>query len=550
MSTKLEQLTDRLAEAEQTIQALLSGQVDAVIDAASRTPILLANAQSALSESEERYRQIVESTSDGIFKVDVADLIVFTNHRFAEMLGYTSHELLGQSIFSFMDEESRAFAIAAAKRPGEGTKETVDITFRCKDGSEVDVSMASAPILDQNGRYIGGVTLVRDMTEQKKMLAQLMVSDRMASVGTLAAGVAHEINNPLAVVMANLEYVGEVLKEPLGETPAADRARLETLKDPISEAREAADRVRVIVRDLKIFSHAEEDKLGAVAIEPVIESSLRMAWNEIRHRARIAKDYGVIPRVHANAARLGQVFLNLIVNAAQAIPEGHSESNELRIKTRSDDQGHVIIEISDTGPGIAPEVLKHLFTPFFTTKPAGVGTGLGLSICRRLVNSFGGEISVDTRLGKGTTFRLVLRPDRSAAAVVEGPTRIDAETVRPVRLLVVDDEKTIGALICRLLAPPHDVVSVTRAKEALERVTSGERFDVIISDLMMPEMTGMDLHEALLRTAPEQAQRMVFFTGGAFTPRAQAFLDTISNPRIEKPFDIASLQAAIAAQMR
>src|SRR6185503_2144128 len=172
------------------------------------------------------------------------------------------------------------------------------------------------------------------------------------------------------------------------------------LADEVRDARTSADRVREIVRDLKVFSRAQEDRRGPVHVEQVLESTLRMARNEIRHRAKVVKSYGKVPRVDANEGRLGQVFLNLIVNAVQAIPEGNYERHEIRVSTKME-QGMVMISVGDTGAGIPPEVQRRLFTPFFTTKPAGVGTGLGLAISHRIITSLGGSISLDTEVGKG-----------------------------------------------------------------------------------------------------------------------------------------------------
>ncbi len=494
-----------------------------------------------LIASEKRYRQIVESTSDGILNVDVAAKIVFANRRFGEMIGYEVPELIGKSVYAFMDETDSDVASASLTRRSHGTREIVELSFRHKNGGEVAISSASTPLFDSDGEYVGSLASLRDVTEQKKLMAQLMISDRMASVGTLAAGVAHEINNPLAVVISNLDYVNLKLEE---------MSVVDDVREALGDSRTAADRVRLIVRDLRIFSRTEEDKVTSVDVRLVLESTLRMAWNEVRHRARLVKDYGKTPMVRANESRLGQVFLNLIVNAAQAIPEGRHEANEIRITTRHSPVGQVIIEVSDTGPGIPPEVLKRLFTPFFTTKAVGVGTGLGLSICQRLVHSAGGEIFVESVVGKGTTFRVVLPQAPAASTVSDATVEKIAVAARRGRLLIVDDERAIGASLHRALSPDHDVVTVTRAAAALEKITAGERFDIIFCDLMMPEMTGMDLHGELFVSLPEQAQRMVFFTGGAFTPRARDFLDVVPNARIEKPFDIKNLQALIADRLR
>jgi KaiC/GvpD/RAD55 family RecA-like ATPase len=206
-------------------------------------------------------------------------------------------------------------------------------------------------------------------------------------------------------------------------------------------------------------------------------------------------------------------------------------------------------QISDTGPGMPPEVLRRLFTPFFTTKPIGVGTGLGLSICHRLVTSFGGQISVDSQPGNGTVFRIFLPQAESEDATDETPVAAP-RAARRGRVLVVDDEKAIGQTVRRTLEPEHEVTALTSARDALERIEAGERFDVILCDLMMPQVTGMDLHAAMLQAAADQAARIIFLTGGAFTPAARAFVDKTTNLWIEKPFDVRQLRALVNDKIR
>jgi signal transduction histidine kinase len=402
---------------------------------------------------------------------------------------------------------------------------------------------------------------VREMSvraEQQRMREQLVMSERMASAGTLAAGVAHEINNPLAIAMANLEFVADTLERMRRDGRAEERARRRSadwsgkggaanvgvLEEPIRDAREALVRMRDIVRDVKLFSRPHDSKTDAVDVQRVIDSSSRMAWNEIRHRARLVKDYRPVPPVNANESRLGQVLLNLIVNAAQAMSEGHADRNELRVATRTKDDGRAIVEVSDTGSGIPKEILERIFDPFFTTKSVGVGTGLGLSICHRIVAELGGQIEVDSEVGRGTTFRLVLPAARDSQSV-------KAKTLRPIwghkaRVLVVDDEPAMGRALQRSLKDHLDVVILTSAKEALALIGDGERFEVILSDVMMPEVTGMELHQSIQRIDAEQAGRMIFVTGGAFTAAAREFLDRVPNPRIEKPVEATNLLAIVA----
>ena len=380
--------------------------------------------------------------------------------------------------------------------------------------------------------------------ETLELQSQLILADRLVSVGTLAAGAAHEINNPLTYVIANLEFAARLVGQPLPadiNAAAESRARL---RRALAYAREGAERVRQIVKNLRTFSRGDEDRRGPVLVEDVVESSIDMAWNEIRHRARLVREFSPVPAVMANEARLGQVFLNLLVNAAQAIPEGHVADHRVRVVTR--EQGdRVVVEISDTGAGIAPDVVERIFDPFFTTKPVGEGIGLGLSICHGIVANLGGEIQVESAPGRGSTFRVLL--PASTRVHVDDPSRPPRPALPPrrARVLLVDDEANLRTSLAQILGAEHEVREVGSGAEVLELLHAGERYDVLLCDLMMPEMSGIDLFDAIERLDAAQARRVIFLTGGAFTPRAQEFMARVPNTRLEKPFDIDELMHMI-----
>jgi signal transduction histidine kinase len=395
--------------------------------------------------------------------------------------------------------------------------------------------------------------------EQRRMREQMLISERMASAGALAAGVAHEINNPLAVIIANLDYISYVLAEvcqPKNERNGDLGAGQEALDDCISEieaplrdAREAAHRVKDIVRDVKIFSRPNPEQHGAVDIHRVIESSLRMAWNEVRHRARVVREFGEIPEVQGNESRLGQVVLNLIINAAQAIPEGRAEQNEIKISTAATSDGGVLLEVCDSGAGIPPAVIDRIFDPFFTTKPVGIGTGLGLAVCHRIVSSMGGQISVRSEPGKGSVFSVLLQ--RTTQELTHQPASAPVLTSsRRARILVVDDEEAIGRAIQRCIGHQHDVEVLCSGREALERFARGDRYDLVLSDIMMPEVTGIEMYEKMRTIAPDQLKSTVFLTGGAFTTAAQDFLEREKATTLDKPFDIATLLSTIEKMLQ
>lgn len=503
-------------------------------------------AQRVLRARDSEYRQIVESTTDGIIKVDRSGVISFVNGRLAEMVGYTPSQLVGASLRTLVPPSEWDSVIHALQGDDPGASTNVDMIYRHRSGAEVAVNIAGSALRDEKGNWIGAMGFVRDVTERKKLQAQLIVSDRMATVGTLAAGVAHEINNPLAAIIANLEFVAEGVMHLSAQ--ASLRPNEEWIRDrisePLADAQEAADRVRFIVRDLMIFSRSPvNEPRMTVDVNAALESALRMGANEIRHRARLIKSLGDVPPVAGNEARLGQVFLNLIVNAAQSMPIGQVGHNEIRATTyQAEDM--VVIEIADTGVGMAPDVLERIFDAFYTTKDVGAGTGLGLAICQRIVADMHGTLTVTSTPGAGSTFRVSVPIARESFVPGQTPTETRIPR-RGARMLVVDDEELVARIVERSLGDAYEILAATNAWAALALVEAGHRFDVILCDLMMPTMTGMELHKALSTEFPDQARRMLFMTGGTFTLESRQFVTNIGCQHIEKPFDLETLRSCV-----
>jgi signal transduction histidine kinase/CheY-like chemotaxis protein len=386
-----------------------------------------------------------------------------------------------------------------------------------------------------NGRAFLQAT-VRDQTQTKLLESKLAQRDRLASMGLLAAGVVHEINNPLAYVMMSLEGLAQSLAP--GE--ASEEA---------AKALHGVQRIREITRGLGAFSRLDGDSLTPVDLNRSVESAAAMARNELKFRASLDLELGPVPAVLASEGKLAQVFLNLLINAAHSINEGQAAGNQVRVRTWSE-AGSVLAEVTDSGAGIAPAQLDRIWEPFFTTKRIGQGTGLGLAICRSIVEEFGGQITVTSQVGLGTCFRLSL-PAHSGPALAPAAHAPAAE--RPLagqgsraRILIIDDEDELRDAMRKVLAQGHDVVTAASGSEAQGLLAQDTAFDVILCDLMMPDVSGMDLHEWLNARAPALAQRMVFVSGGAFTPRAKAYLSDLSNARIDKPFKLAALRQIVA----
>ena len=478
------------------------------------------------------------------------------NPSWTRTLGWTEAELMAVPSVDFVHPDDRERTLAGRQKLGAGEEMGALVNrYRCKDGTYRWLEWRSFGHPERGLVYAAA----RDVTEQKladerlrqaqereaQLERQLTFADRMASVGTLASGVAHEINNPLASVTANIALIIESL-----DVAPVNVAELRAMA---LDVKEGAQRIGTIVRGVMTFSRLEDERRALMDLRPVLELASNMTSNEIRHRARLVKIIHDTPSVVADEARLGQVFINLLLNAAQAIPEGHASSNEITLTASTDHEGRAVVEVRDTGAGISAQVIGRIFDPFFTTKPVGVGTGLGLSISHGIVVGLGGTISVTSEPGRGTTFRVVLPPAPSVTApvAIEAAAAAIHATDAPARavILVVDDEPAVGKAIRRVLMD-HDVTVVTRATEGLELIAADQSFDLIITDLMMPEMSGMDFYDELARRFPDAAARVVFVTGGAFTPDARSFLDRVKNPVIEKPFGLKQLREHVERHFR
>ena len=368
--------------------------------------------EAALRRSEESFRALIERSPEAIL-IHREGTVLFANPSAAAMLGLGRAEVL------------RGRRVAELVLPGQesllrepcGTDTLCEVSFVHAEGHTVLGEVVGVSLRFDGEPAVA--TMARDITERRQVQERLLASERMASLGTLSAGVAHEINNPLSYMLSNLRFVEDELQALAEEEASLAGARGREVREALKEAVEGAERVRHIVHDLKTFSHGGSDARGPVDVNAVLESCVNMARSELRHRAQLVKDYGELPPVRANASRLGQVFLNLLVNAAQAIPQGSLEANEVRLISRLE-RGQVVVAVSDTGVGISPEHLRRLFDPFFTTKPVGVGTGLGLSICHGIIRELGGRITVESEPGRGSTFRVFLPlAERSAEAPQE-----------------------------------------------------------------------------------------------------------------------------------
>jgi PAS domain S-box-containing protein len=499
----------------------------------------------ALARSEQRFRQLVEAAPDAVF-INDGRRLVFANPAAARMLRYPDVEsLLAIDPRTLFAPEEGALMRARSQQmfqTGKGLP-PLDYPTKRSDGTWVLTEVQSMPI-DWEGRpaILG---FARDVTQRKEIEARLAQSERLAALGTLLAGIAHEMNNPLSYTLLGIEQALETLKG--AAIPSEVAAKL---AEALEGARHGASRVAAVIGQIRASSRRDAEDQGPVSLRAVVEAALRVTYNEVHHRARLATDFGEVPMILGSSQRLEQVFLNLLVNAVQALPDGRAE-NEIRVVLRTGATGEAIVEICDNGPGISEDVRSRIFDPFFTTKSVGLGLGLGLSICHSIVTAHGGTIGVTSGSGRGSTFRVSLPSLASTAATgvaaPASPAPPEVRAARRRRVLVIDDEPTLATMIRRVLARDCDVTIARDGREGLTALTGSETFDVILCDLMMPDLTGMDVHAEIARLRPGLEDRFIFMTGGAFTERAMEFLERIKNRRLEKPFETQVLKAAVAA---
>jgi PAS domain S-box-containing protein len=501
----------------------------------------------ALRRSEARFRQLIERAPDGVW-INDGTRLRYANLGAARMLGYESVEALlavdPRNIVAPEDQATMRARTQEMIRTGEPLPPR-DYRSRRKDGSWVMTEVQSMPIEWEGAPAILG--LARDVTNRNEMQVRLAQSERLAALGTLLAGIAHEMNNPLAYALLGVERALAVL-----ERVAAPPDEIANLREILESAHHGATRVAAVVGQIRASSRPEIDERGPLDVRRALDAAMRVTKNEIQHRARLVTELGEVPPVFGNEHRMEQVFLNLLVNAVQALPDDRPD-NEIRVTLCANATGAVVVEVADNGPGIPDDIRARIFDPFFTTKSVGIGLGLGLSICHGIVTAHGGTITVESTLGAGSTFRVILPAMANASTAAKPSTRVketipEAPQVR-VRVLVIDDEPALAAMIVRVLEDECDVDVAVNGHEGLDRlVRATTPYDVILCDLMMPDMTGMDLFAEVAQRFPGLEGRFVLMTGGAFTPRATAFLARIGNRRLEKPFDAKTLRAAIATR--
>lgn len=507
----------------------------------------VAERTAKLAQTLDGVRALLDMLPDTVL-VYRRNLILYANRAGEALLGYDQGELEGKSLDELAAPEQRQALVGRLRRAARGTPTAFTADLVQRDGAHCvgDVVASFAHYDDRPA----AVAVIRDASVRTRLEQKLRTADRLASIGRLASGVGHEINNPLTTVIANLYEASEAARD-VDQPPAAAAE----LRQSLDEASRGADRVRGIVAHLRQLSRTDdkaEAAMSALDLRHVVSQTIQLARYETRHRAEIHTELDEVELVVGNARRLGQAVLNLLVNAAEAM-DGH-EPGRIDVRVRRD-RDAVVLEVEDNGRGMSPETLARAADPFYTTKDVGEGTGLGLALCYGVAENHGGALAIQSEQGVGTLVRLTLpaascRFDTGRIVRLITSERLSplpaVEVAQPrrARVLIVDDEEALGNAFVRLLRE-HEAHFVTSGAAALA-AWDDEPFDVILCDLMMPEMTGAELYAELCAREPNMRDRFIVVTGGAVTPESEQFLANSELEVLYKPVSPPRLREVVA----
>ncbi|HWN69893.1 MAG TPA: response regulator [Haliangium sp.] len=499
---------------------------------------------------QNQFRALVERNADALVVIDSGGVVTYLNHAAELLFGRAHHEMKGRPF---------GFPMAAGA--------ISELQIEQPDAEPRAAEMRVAPITWEG--HAAWLASIRDVTDRKRaeeLQRRLHHADRLASIGQLASGVAHEINNPAGFILGNLEVLDEhllMVERACSRIAHAAHARdltaiarlrsdldtvLREMHGMLADSMAGVERIARIVKTLSTFARIDHGEIERVDLNEIIETACKITYNEIRHRAILDRDLGAVPRIVADPGKLIQVFTNLLINAAQSIAPGAAESNRVRVDTRHR-EGQIVIRIEDTGCGIPAENLERIFEPFFTTKTRGLGTGLGLPLSSDIVRKHGGHMRVSSTVGQGTVFEIVLPTETGMAIPAPPPQPVQAPPAqgRRARVLVIDDEAMLLDTFQRMLRRDHDVVLVEGGTRALAEIERDSAFDAVICDLMMPDLDGIQLYRILCERWPALRSRIIFCSGGAFAADSREFLERARGEHviIEKPVKRDQVLAAV-----
>jgi PAS domain S-box-containing protein len=511
----------------------------------------LKEAEKARHESEEKFRMIVENTRDMIFTINLQREYVYVSPSFHNMLGYKQDELIGKPFISLVHPDDVPIIeeeVRLSNTPGYKNSGDSEYRIRNAAGEWRWIISRGTRFEDSNGNFLYFIGIARDITGQKqaeqekrRLEEKAQITSRLAAVGEMAAGIAHEINNPLTGVLGFAELIMEK-----DDIPDDIRENLVMIAD-------GSQRVANIVKRLLTFARQSKPVKTLANLNELIENTLKLREYVLKTNSiKVVTMFDPeLPWSVVDPGQLQQVFLNLIVNAEQAMKKAHGRGT-LTITTEKLDN-MLRLSFADDGPGISKENMSHMFEPFFTTKAPGEGTGLGLSLSRSIVLEHDGNMSVESEVGKGSTFVVELPMVEELASEEETPPvtpEVKPLVAQSARILVVDDEPTIRELLEKVLTRMgHKVETTGDAGTAMDKIYAGENFDVIIADVRMPGMNGIELYSRILEKSPEMKNRTIFITGDVMGIDIRTFLIQNKLPYLAKPFEIELLKEKIAAML-
>jgi signal transduction histidine kinase len=499
----------------------------------------------ARTQVERRLAVAIHHAPVLLFIMDREGVLTAADGALLARLEQGRRGMVGKSLFETYKNHPTVPGFIHRALAGETVSYSIEV-----QGMILDVWLG--PVRDAAGELAGAIGVCTNVTEARRLQASIIRDDRIRAMGTVAASVAHEINNPLTYVTLGLETVSfeiQRLASDLDALPVSDAAAqpalagIERLRDSLVPILIGANRIRQVTQDLRTFTSRDDENVTPIDVASAVSSAMQLVRKEIEGRARLVEESGTTPPVLMNEARLSQVVVNLLINALQAIPQPDPMKHVIGVRTATQD-GWALVEVWDSGPGVRPECREEIFDPFVSTKSAGRGTGLGLFVCRNIVHDAQGRISVHDGPSGGALFRVLLppteRPIEAVPAVMASERRVDPKARRPRILIIDDDAMVAGALASRVAADLFEVRTVLDGRQGLDILLADDRFDLVYCDVIMRDFTGVDLFDALQQKSPDRLPKIVFMTGGAFTGRTQVLYDRCRDACVQKPFDIVA----------
>jgi PAS domain S-box-containing protein len=498
----------------------------------------------SLQKSEERFRSVVESIQEVVFMTEGTS-VTYANRAFAALFGVKPSASAPIDVRAFfLPMDAPRLERQTAELTPDGNAAHAEYRLRAEDGREIVLETSAIGVGFDEVRAV--LWLGQDVTQRRLLEGKLMQTDRLSALGTLAAGMAHAINNPLSYTLLNLEHVARRMRSLAAGQDYYAEARVR-----LAEAHDGADRVAKVVRQMRTLSRSRTSPPAPVDLRAVLENVLAMIGNEIRYRGQLATRFDPAPKVFAREGELEQAFLGLLLYVARSRPEETSQARELVLFVGSEPGGSALVTVYDDGPPLDPEMRARLLDPF----ASGETVGLGLAMCNSIFTALGGRMDVESSPELGTTFSVVLPASGADAAQdsqkhPSSPPPPSGTVESRLRVLVIDDDPGVASTLRAMLEAHHEVTSVESAREGLRLLLGADRFDIAFCDLVMPEVSGIDLYCALELNRPEATASIVFMTGGVFTPEAERFLARVPNRRIEKPFSLVRVDQLLVEAMR